>query len=209
MPSRVVRICKICDEENLPWAHFCKGCNASLEDSRIAAAPVKLKLPPALMLGVLLCAMAFALLWTIGENAAGTAAGRAAHGPKTLRVLWHKFYGSFGQEWVVGEVRNESSETLHRVMAAAEYYTDDNRQVAMARALLKPADLAPGQTARFKVAVPYLEEIVKSGFHFQTTGGDQISFSRDEPAPDSAGTGHRLKTARAGKDTPAPGSSGQ
>lgn len=139
-------------------------------------APARVRVPAALLLGALLCAMAFALLWTIGQNAIGYAAG----GPKTLNVLWHKFYGSYGKEWVVGEVRNQSRQTLYHVMAAAEFYTDDNRQAATGIAPLTPSTLAPGQTARFKVSGPYSDQIEKSWFHFQTADGEQISFSRDK-----------------------------
>jgi hypothetical protein len=175
MTARSRVICPICGDENLVWASHCRGCQASLEGGERVRAASPFRLPPAVFVGLLLCAVAFALLWSISDAAK---AGRTAAGPKTLKVLWHKFYGDYGKEWIVGEVSNQSAHPLTHILAEGEYYGDDGRLLETGSAPLKPDPLGPGQVAHFRIAAPFNQDATKSWFHFQTTSGDQVTFQR-------------------------------
>jgi len=173
--ARRFKVCRGCGEENLGWAQYCRGCQASLDNASNSAISQPLRVPPSLLVGVLLCAMAFATFWTLFPN---TSAGLRVDSTKRLRVLWHKFYGDYGQEWIVGDVRNQSKQTLRHLIVWGEFYDDGGRQITSAHAPLDSAALAPGQISHFKVSAPYAASIDKSWFHFQTPDGQQISFQR-------------------------------
>jgi hypothetical protein len=125
--------------------------------------------------GVVLCAVAFVVLWMLLRMLPTSS---AVGGPKTLDVLWHKFYGTASEEWIVGEVENRSNRTLTGVLACGEYYAGDGRTIETAIRPLDQAVLLPGQKSHFKIVAPYESEIEQSWFHFQTMDGEQLSFRR-------------------------------
>jgi hypothetical protein len=175
MRTNARRLCPVCEEENLAWARYCRACSTSLEGANTALSRSPMRIPRSLVLAVLLCALAFAIFWTIFPG--NTAGVHYAKG-RELNVLWHKFYGNYGQEWIVGEVRNDTGKTLNHVMVIGEFFTDDQREVASGTAAISPDRLPPGGHGIFKVTTPYREEIDKSWFHFQTGDGQQVPFNR-------------------------------
>src|SRR5579872_7142916 len=108
MRDQIVRICPLCGDENLSWVQHCTGCQESLEGAATRRRSRMVRIPRSMWLGLILCGAAFALLWTISDLAKS---GMGFNGPKTLHVIWHKFYSSMGNETIVGEVKNQSVRT--------------------------------------------------------------------------------------------------
>lgn len=98
------------------------------------------------------------------------------YGPP-LEVLSWKCEKEYGYVFVVGEVKNISSESIKNVMAVGEFRTKDGTLVKAEDSLVDYNPLLPGQTSPFKTGGTDNPAITNCNLSFKTLFGKEIGYT--------------------------------
>lgn len=94
-----------------------------------------------------------------------------------LEVLSWKCEKEYSYVFVVGEVKNVSSESIKNVMAVGEFRTKDGTLVKAEDSLIDYNPLLPGQTSPFKTGGTDNPTISNCNLSFKTLFGNQIGYT--------------------------------